>query len=106
MMNAPTYKQLLSKIGRIYEGARTRALTAVEVEQVKAYWEIGRHIVEFEQAGKATAVFGTKLLERISRDLTLQYGKGFSRSNIVYMRLFYLKYPIGETVSHQLTWSH
>jgi predicted nuclease of restriction endonuclease-like (RecB) superfamily len=45
-------------------------------------------------------------LSNLSKDLTLLHGKGFSRSNLVYMRLCYIKYPIGEKPSHQLSWSH
>lgn len=73
---------------------------------VKTYWLIGQHIVEFEQKGNEKAEYGTQLFERLSKDLTQVYGKGFSRSNLLYMRKFYLVFPISETLSHLLTWSH
>jgi hypothetical protein len=63
-------------------------------------------IVEFEQGGKARADYGTALLSNLSRDLTLRHGKGFSRSTVIRVRQFYLAYPIGATLSHQLSWSH
>jgi hypothetical protein len=74
--------------------------------QRQTYWTIGQHIVEFEQNGNQKAEYGTQLFERLSRDLTQNYGKGFSRSNLLYMRKLYLSFPISETLSHLLTWSH
>lgn len=73
---------------------------------LNAYWNIGKGIIEFEQNGDQKATYGKRLLENLSKDLNLKYGKGFSRSNLSYMRLFYIKYPICETVSHKLGWSH
>jgi hypothetical protein len=73
---------------------------------VQTYWEIGHYIVEFEQQGNERAEYGTQLFERLSKDLTLQYGKGFGRSNLLYMRKLYLSFPISGTLSHLLTWSH
>jgi len=60
---------------------------------VKANWIIGRHIVEFEQQGKERAGYGTELLVSLFKDLKTRFGKGFSRSNLQLMRLFYIKYP-------------
>lgn len=45
------------------------------------------------------------IFKRIAKDLKVKYGKGFSRSNVIYMRLLYLKYPKSQTVSDQLSWS-
>lgn len=70
------------------------------------YWAIGQHIVEFEQDGNEKAEYGSQLFERLSRDLTKAYGKGFGRSNLLYMRKLYLSFPISGTLSHLLTWSH
>jgi len=62
--------------------------------------------VEFEQGGKARADYGKALLATLSRDLTLRHGKGFSRSNVIRIRQFYLAYPKGAKASHQLSWCH
>jgi predicted nuclease of restriction endonuclease-like (RecB) superfamily len=62
--------------------------------------------VEFEQKGNQRAEYGTQLFERLSKDLTLLYGKGFGRSNLLYMRKLYQCFPISGTLSHLLTWSH
>lgn len=86
--------------------AQTKVVAAVNSEMLRAYWEIGQYIVYFEQDGKVKADYGEKLLERLSKDLSLKHGRGFSRSNLNYMRLLFLNYPICETLSHKLTWSH
>lgn len=73
---------------------------------VQAYREIGREIVEYEQHGNEKAEYGSDLLNRISNDLTNKNGRGFILSNINKMRKMYLTYPILQTVSAKLTWSH
>jgi predicted nuclease of restriction endonuclease-like (RecB) superfamily len=100
------YKQLLGSISDVYTDGRVAATRAVNSRLLQTYWEIGRHIVDFEQGGKVKAAYGIGLLENLSKDLSLSYGKGFSLSNIKRFRQFYLAYTIGATVSHQLTWSH
>ncbi len=100
------YKKLIKNIGSVFNGAKNKIISAINVEMLDAYWKIGRNIVEFEQKGHLKAEYGSKLLLRISKDLKLIYGKGFSRSNLSYMRQFYIKYPNRETVSHKLSWSH
>ena len=100
------YDELLKGISGIYTNAREQAARSVNTFMVNAYWEIGRYIVEFEQGGSIKAGYGKTLLENISFDLALLHGKGFSRSNLNRMRLFYLRYPICAKVSHKLSWSH
>ena len=85
---------------------RNRVATAINTALVQTYWTIGQHIVEYEQQGNERAEYGSKLLDRLSHDLSERYGKEFSRSNVVYIRKFYLSFPKGETVSHLLSWSH
>ncbi len=99
------YKSLIQDIGSIFEEGKKQAYKAVNNILVQTYREIGKRIVEFEQKGKINSEYGSKLLINLSKELS-PYGKGFSRSNLTYMRLFYIKYPKSETVSHQLTWSH
>ena len=103
---ADTYKDLVAGIGEILSEGRTTAAGAVNHILVQTYWHIGRYIVEFEQNGKDRAEYGTGLLLKLSKDLTVAYGKGFSKSNLVYMRKLYQTFPKSETLSHQLTWSH
>lgn len=100
------YIDLLDNIGQAIETARQNAVKAVNIELVKANWEIGRHIVEFEQHGHERAEYGSDLLASLSKDLKLRYGKGFGRRNVLDMRRFYLAYPKWQTVSAKLSWSH
>jgi len=100
------YQSLVSKISDSYIAGKKRAVQAVNTSLLQTYWEIGQHIVVYEQDGKATAEYGKRLLERLSRDLSNLYGKGFSRSNLNHMRQFYKYYPICEKLSHKLSWSH
>lgn len=100
------YQQLISVIGEKMAKAQKSILAAVNTQMLITYWEIGMYIVDFEQGGMEKASYGKALLERLSKDLSLRYGRGFSRSNLNYMRLLYVKYPICETLSHKLTWSH
>ncbi len=100
------YQELLGRISQIYTEGRLRAYQAIDKHMTETYWKIGHDIVEYEQGGKAKAAYGKALLANLSRDLTLRHGRGFSRSNLVRFRQFYLAFPIGATVSHQLSWSH
>jgi predicted nuclease of restriction endonuclease-like (RecB) superfamily len=100
------YNQLLDSIGSTIEQARQNAVKAVNTELVRANWEIGRHIVEYEQHGQERAEYGSELLTKLSKDLRQRYGKGFGRRNILDMRRFYLAYQKWQTVSAKLSWSH
>jgi predicted nuclease of restriction endonuclease-like (RecB) superfamily len=100
------YKVLLSQIAATYQQGQYQATLAVNTALVETYWQIGKYIVEFEQKGKQKAEYGKALLDNLSKDLATALGKGFSRSNLIYMRLFYIEFPIREKPSHVLSWSH
>ena len=104
--NNPEYDALLQCVGDTLEKGRQRAATAVNSAMVQTYWEIGRQIVEYEQHGNERAEYGSDVLNRLSRDLTDRYGKGFSRGNVFYMRKLFMTYPKVQTVSELLSWSH
>lgn len=74
--------------------------------QVRTCWEMGRHIVEFEQGGAGRAQYGARLLPRLAERLTSEFGKGFDASNLRYMRLFYQAFPNCDAVRHELSWTH
>ncbi len=101
-----TYNELLKTIGSTIETARQNAVKAVNHELVKANWEIGRHIVEFEQFGEERAEYGSNLLSNLSKDLKQRFGKGFGRRNILDMRRFYLAYQKWQAVPAKLSWTH
>ncbi|MCK4325165.1 DUF1016 family protein [bacterium] len=86
------YKDLLSGISSILEDARRVSVRAVNTILTATYWEIGRRIVKFEQKGKPSAEYGEEIIERLAKDLTMRFGRGFSRRNLFQMRLFYLSY--------------
>ena len=100
------YKQLINSIGHLLEQARQKVNKSVNTILVKTYWEIGKYIVVYEQENKIKAQYGWYLINRISKDLKNNYGKGFSRSNVFNFRRFYLNYPKIQTVSGFLSWSH
>jgi DUF1016 N-terminal domain len=102
----PKYAKLLNNIGATIETARQNAVRAINIELVKANFEIGRHIVEFEQQGNERAEYGSDLLASLSKDLTVKYGNGFGRRNILDMRRFYITYRKWQAVPAKLSWTH
>lgn len=97
----PEYEHLVNNISTLWQEAKNNAALSVNTELLMANWHTGRYIVEFEQGGKAKAEYGKQLLVNLAKDLTLRNGRGFSRSNLTYMRKFYLAFPKCETVSHK-----
>ena len=97
---------LLGTLRQLISDARSRALRAVDVIQVQTCWQVGRHIVEFEQGGAARAAYGKRLLPMLAEQLTQEFGKGFDASNLRYMRLFYQSFPIRDALRHELSWTH
>ena len=100
------FADLLNALRRLIEQGRQRALRAVDMVQVQTCWEIGRHIVEFEQGGEVRAAYGKKLLPRLSETLSREFGKGFDDRNLRNMRAFYLAFPIWNAVRTELSWTH
>ena len=100
------YTALKEQIKSLLSEGRKKALHSVNAILVRTYWHVGKYIVEYEQKGEQKAEYGKELLTKLSKDLTMEFGKGFSRSNLTYMRKFYLVFPKSETLSHKLSWSH
>lgn len=100
------YVRLVSLITDVWDKARDKAAIAVNTELLEANWQTGRYIVEFEQKGNVKAEYGKQLLTNLAKDLTRLRGKGYSRSNLFNMRLFYVRFQKIQTVSGQLSWSH
>lgn len=98
--------KLYTEVSQIITKARNTVYSTANYEMVKAYWNIGQKIVEEEQNGKDRAEYGNELMVALSKILTKKLGRGFSKSNLFNMRRFYLTYPIFQTVSGKLTWSH
>ena len=106
MQNNPLpTENLFNQISRILNEARSKVATTVNTAMVAAYWHIGKLIVE-AQGGEAKAKYGDGLIDDLSAKLTKEFGRGFKRSNLRDMRQFYLTFPIYQTLSGKLSWSH
>ena len=106
LISAPEMSSIVQTIKTILETARANVVRQVNGELLDAYWNIGRIIVEYEQTIPERADYGKQTLRELSKVLTQEFGKGFSVSNIQFMRRFYQTYEIQQTVSVKLTWSH
>ena len=96
------YNNFIKELAAVIDAGRHTAVRYVNVALVATYWSIGRRMVEYEQAGKQRAEYGQELLKRISKDLTIKFGRGFSPDNLEAMRRFYSVYKISETPSRKL----
>lgn len=97
---------LYVSVKEIIENARNAAYRAVNFAMIQAYWNIGRLIVEEEQSGKQKAIYGTELIYTLSSRLTKEYGKGYTETNLKYMRQFYITFKKSHAVRDELTWTH
>ena len=97
---------MVLEIRELLENARKNVAQQVNTQILTTYWNIGRIIVEYEQQNQIRADYGKQTLRELSKELTREFGKGFSRSNLQNMRAFYLAYEKCQTVSGKLSWSH
>ncbi len=97
---------IVNEIRAILDTAHSNVAQQVNNELLCAYWSIGRIICEYEQSDSARADYGKQTLKALSKELTKEFGKGFSVSNIQFMRRFYQTYQIQQTASVKLSWSH
>lgn len=101
-----TIEALYKEVKQVIEEARNTVYRATNFTTVQAHWNIGRLIVEQEQAGKERAEYGTALLKGLATKLTSEYGRNFSDRNLRYMRQFYNVFPKWNAVRSELTWTH
>ena len=97
---------MVLEIRELLENTRKNVAQQVNTQLLTTYWNIGRIIVEYEQQNQIRADYGKQTLRELSKELTREFGKGFSRSNLQNMRAFYLAYEKCQTVSGKLSWSH
>jgi len=97
---------LYDTINKIIEDARNMVYRTANFTMIRAYWQIGRVIVEEEQNGKGRADYGKQVLKQLSQKLTEKYKKGFDESNLRHMRNFYLIYPKYDALRPELSWTH
>jgi len=96
---------LYNDIKVLIENSRNRVYKTINVEMINLYWNIGKMIVD-KQYGNKKAKYKEYLIKQLSIKLTKQFGKGFSTTNLKNMRMFYCLFPISQTLSDQLSWSH
>ena len=107
----PELIQLADQIVSEIEAGKQQLAMSINQIVKSTYWNIGRHIVEFEQHGNARAKYGSNLLSRLARILRAKVGRGYSHPNLNNMRKFYLMFPNFQmsekcqTISDKLTWS-
>ena len=105
-MNNSIITPIIQEIREILDEARKNVAREVNNELIVSYWKIGEIIVRYEQNDNIRAKYGEQTLKQMSKILTNEFGKGFSRSNLQNMRAFYLSYENCQTVSGKLSWSH
>jgi len=95
-----------SDIKTLIELSRTKVYETVNFTMIQTYWQIGKRIFEEEQNGKEQIDYGKFIIEGLEKQLTSDFGKGFDRSNLIYMRRFYSTFPVVNTLRPSLSWSH
>ena len=97
---------LYRSVRKVIEEGRKVVSVAANAVLVRQNWSIGKLIVEDEQKGRRKAEYGKKTLEALSARLMLEYGNGYTLTNLKYMRQFYLAFPIGHALRDELGWTH
>lgn len=98
--------QLFQSVREVILKSRERVFRMINSSLLDTYWKIGEIIVEIEQKGDSKAEYGKGTLKKLSKQLTLEFGKGFDESNLRNMRAFYSSFPIQDALRHELSWTH
>lgn len=96
---------IFNNIKELVINSKNKVYQTVNIEMLNLYWNIGKKIIEIQQ-GNNRANYGDEIINKLSKKLTNEFGKGFSKRNLRSMRRFYLMYPIWQAVSAKLSWSH
>lgn len=104
--NNKDYEELIKSIESVVSNSKNKIANVINDTMVETYWNIGKYIIQFEQKGKIKAEYGKQLLVRLSKDLKLRLGKGYSRSNLYNMRKLYELYPIFQPLAGKLSWTN
>ncbi len=107
-MDIEIKKDIYDEIRNLLKEARKSIVSNINTTMTKTYFLIGKRIVEEEQNGNERAEYGENLIKNLSKRLTEEFGKGFSKRNLWQMKQFYLAYSKVQTVSAEfkLSWSH
>lgn len=99
-------RTLINSIKEIIIKSRSNIIQKVNNALIATYWQVGKEIVHNENKNKIDNSSSRQIILKLSKQLTNELGKGFSRSNLFNMRKFYIEYPNVQTLSGQLNWSH
>ena len=110
MKEKTTYPNLVlfSEIRSLVKEAKQQATVAVNATLTHLYWQIGQRIHQ-EVLGGERAEYGKQIISTLAKELTQEFGRGWSSRNVAYMLQFYETFPqleIEHTLSAQLSWSH
>ena len=103
------YQSVIDDVKGIISSGMESAYNATNRAMVLTNWNIGRRIVEEEQQGKERAEYGEQIIEKLSKQLTLRYGRGFGPRYLRSFRKFYQvvdSYKIWKSRFPNLTWTH
>jgi hypothetical protein len=106
IIKSDNIEQIYKNIKNVLDEARSNVFKAINFSMVKAYHEIGRIIVEEEQAGQSRAEYGKYIIRNLSQKLTEDFGKGFDERNLWYMKNFYIIFPKVNALRSELSWTH
>jgi len=98
-------EKFYNEIKNILNMARNKVYKTANFVMVEAYWNIGKSIIE-EQGGNEKAEYGAGLIKELSKKMTQDFGKGFTVTNLKYMRQFYLMFPNSHALRDELSWTH
>ena len=104
-MNSLVDNNIYENIRMTVAEAQSKVYSTVNYVMVQTYWNIGKQIFE-AQGNSDRAEYGKGLLKYLSEKLTAEFGKGFTVTNLKYMRLFFTAFPNGHALSDQLSWTH
>ncbi len=97
--------RFIQQIKDIITNAQNNAVRSINRERVMMYWSIGEKIFIEEQHGKERAIYGSFLIENLSKELTVTFGSGFSQRQLETCRQFFKVFQIPHTLRAELNWS-
>lgn len=98
--------KIINEITELVNNAKNNLASEINKSVIYVYWNIGRIIVSNENEYNNRLEYGKEVLKGLSKELTKYLGKGYSVSNLKYMRMFYKAYPEFKKLSNKITWSH
>jgi len=97
----------IEQVKQLLWEAQKGVVRSVNTIMVQTYFELGKRIVEHEQLGNEQSNYGEYILDRLSKDLSKEFGKGYSKRNLELIRKFYLTYRIAKSpISQSISWTH